>query len=790
MAPPSGVRSPETILNINHAPRGGLPIVRMSWADYQDLRASQTAFQTVTAWSFFRQSFVADGRVETGFGEIVGGEYFDLLGVRAATGRTLQPADDTAAAPPVAVIGYQVWQRVFDGVSDVVGRPIKVNGHSFEIVGVADESFRGLFNNGFIPISVWVPLASADILGQAGTGFTLTPQDRDRRWLSVRGRLKPGHTLDDAQAEVRLIGKQLDAVYPIGRDIDARFRAPFLTSREWTLRPSEQVILNENADPLMRPLIAALMMAVGLVLLIACTNIANLMLARVSGRRQETAVRLALGASRGHLLREAVAETVIIAATGGLLSLILSQLLIALLGGGVNVGDGVVLTGEPRLDLIVLAGAAFATLLALLVSGIAPALQAARVDVRSALASDGSGAATPRWRGRRLLIATQVMVSLVFLALASVCLTEVQKEHRNESGVDLEHLGVEQVDFPMQQVDEVRARGIVQSVLSTVARRPGVEAVAVSSGLPFGLSTPGGWMKPMETTSRTQVEFVAASPDIHRVLGVRLVRGRSLDRHDDAAAQRVVVVSERTATGLFGMTDVIGRHAILKRSHWAGQPEPPETEVTIVGVAADTDAGWLGRRDHGTVYIPLDQQYEGRLVLLARAPSDPAGAAAALRKSLTSVDPDMAVSQVGVASAVIGAQYLFLEVLTGLAGVLGTFALLLALAGLYGALSHIVGRRTREIGIRLALGAESRQIVRMVVLEGLTPVALGIGVGAIAAGIARAAMQPMLVRLLPKLDPLSIVIAPIAMLVAASFACYVPARRASRLDPNVALREL
>jgi putative ABC transport system permease protein len=790
MAPPSGVRESETIVNINHAPRGGFPLVRMSWPDYQDLRRSQTAFETVSAWSFFRQAVAANGRMDSAFGEIVGGEYFDLLGVRAVVGRTLQPADDVAGAPPVAVLSYSIWQRMFDGTADIVGRPITVNGHAFEIVGVADGSFHGLFNNGFVPTAVWVPLASAATLGEAGTGFSLDPNNRERRWLSVKGRLKPGRTLDDAQAELMLIAKRLDMAYPIGRERDARTRSPFVTSRQWTAQPLDRVILGENVDFVMRPLIGAFMAAVGLVLLIACTNITNLMLARVAGRQQETAVRLALGASRWRLIRETLGETVILASAGGSLGLLLTRLLTRMLGGQVNVGGGVILTGQPPFDVTVFVGGAVTTLLALMVAGVGPALQAARVNPRSAFATDGNGTATPRWHGRRLLIAVQVAVSLLLLALASLCVAEVQSEHQHDSGVVLKELAVLVIDFPVQRVDELRARRILDYALSTLARHPGVEAVAASSGLPFGLATPGGSMMPTEGGAKTQVEFVAATPAIHRVLGVAVVRGRSLDSRDDAVAPRVAVISERTAMSVFGRTDVVGHQAILKRAHWVGEPEPPATEVTIVGVAADTDTGWLGRRDHGVVYIPLAQQYEGRLVLSARNPTDPATTATVLRKMVTSVGPDIAVSQVGVASAVIGPQNPFLEVVAGLAGVLGIFALLVALAGLYGALSHIVGRRTREIGVRLALGADAREIVRMVVLEGLGPVALGISVGLIVGAIARSAMQPILVQVLPKMDSLLLIVAPISMLVAASFACYFPARRAARLDPNVALKDL
>jgi predicted permease len=790
MGPPSGVREPERLINVYHWPSGGLPIVSMSWPDYQDLRASQTAFAELTAWRFFRQALAANGRADTSFGEIVGGEYFQVLGVRAALGRTLLPSDDTPSATPAAVIAHHVWQRMFDGSPDAVGRVMAMNGHAFEIVGVAPPDFRGLFNNGFVPTAVWVPIHSVRLLGDAaGTGYTIDPANRERRWLMVKGRLKPGRTLADAQAEIATIGRRLDAAHPIGRDLDPRIRARFSTSRGWTLKPAREVILNENASPLMRPLAGALMAAVALVLLIACTNLANLMLARVTSRRHDAAVRVALGASRGRLLRDGVAEALILAVAGGLLSLPLTRALLNAIGSEVDMGNGAILRVHPEMDPTVLAGSAAATLLALIVAGVIPAWQGTRVDLRTALASAGSGTAGPRWRGRQLLIAVQVAVSLVLLAIASVSLTEVRRQHRSDSGVDLDRIGVLEVDFALQRVDEARVRGIVDGVLAMAARHPGVEAVGASSGLPVGLGTPGGSVR-ADGGKPVSVEFVAATPDVLQVLGVPLVRGRALDPRDVAGAERVAIVSAHTASTLFGTIEATGRRAIVKRSRWVGEPDPRDVEVTIVGVAADTDTGWLGSRNRGTVYLPLDQQFERRLVLSARAPGDPAGAAGALRRALASIDPGIAVSRAGVAATVIGPQNLFLEVVMALASLLGAFALVLALAGLYGALSHIVSGRTREMGVRLALGASAPRIVRMVVRDGLVPVLVGIAVGGALAVVARMALQPMFVRMLPKLDPLALALAPASMLIAAVIACYVPARRAARVDPNVALRSL
>jgi predicted permease len=792
LGPTPGVAHIESIVNVYHTPRGSVPMVAMSYGDYLDFRARQTTLQEVTAWCFFRQAFVANGQAETAFGEAVGGEYFQLLGVIAEMGRTLQPADDRPGAPPVVVISHGVWQRLFGGAPDIVGRLIKMNGHNYEIVGVAPVAFNGLFNNGMVPSAMWVPLASVPLLPKEALGYTLDPNQRSHRWLMVKGRLKPGRILSEVAAEVTSIAKQLDAAYPIGQDLDRRYRMPYAISRPWAVRRAVDVHVNETADVVVGPMAWTIMGAAVLVLLVACTNIANLMLARGAARRHELAVRLALGAPRWRLVREILVESTILASAGGIAGLGIARWLLFILGNDLAVGTNISLHLVPQLDPWVIAMSAAATLLTLVVTGLVPALQSTRADLRAALATDGSHTAHSRWRGRRILISAQVAVSVILLSLTALCTSQLWQQSRLDSGIDLEHLALAQVDFAMQGYEEARVRQIVDATLRQMARRPGVDAVAASSGLPVGLgvTTPGCVVRTLDESRRSGAELVAATPGIFKTLGVAIRRGRAFNETDTQSASPVIVVNEVTARALFDTPDVLGRRLGLKRAQWVGESEHPVETMTIVGVAADSDAGSVGRRDRGVVYLPFAQHYEGRLILAARASGDPRNLIGALRQALRSVDPGVAVTQAGTGLAVAGPSSVFLQVTAGLAGVLGSLALVLALAGLYGVLSHVVARRTWEIGVRVALGAGRMKILGMVLRDGLVPVGCGIGAGLMAGIMARMLLRLFFIQLLPALDPGVLTVVPVLMLLAGIVACYLPARRAARVDPNIALKEL
>ncbi len=431
-----------------------------------------------------------------------------------------------------------------------------------------------------------------------------------------------------------------------------------------------------------------------------------------------------------------------------------------------------------------------ATILALLVAGLGAALQSANADVRSALSTEAGQAVLPRWRGRRLLIAAQVAVSVVLLAVASLFLRQLVEESQLDTGLDIDRMAVAEVDFSEQGSDETRTRQIVAAVVAQLSIRADVEAAAASSGLPVGMTTPGAVLRGSEGNA-AMAEFVSATPGIFDTLGVSIVRERAFDERDAWGSQSVMVVNETAARKLFGTIDVVGRELEVERRRWVGQAPQAAHARTIVGVASDSDAGSAGRRESGVIYLPFDQQFESRLVFSVRsAGGDPAVLVGAVRAAIRAADPELGVTQIGTGHEIVAPPNLFAEISAGISGMLGAFALALALAGLYGLLSHIVARRTREIGVRLALGASHSQILGLMIREGLGPVAIGVLTGGVFGWLARQGLQPRLAFLVPEIDPLALAGVLLLLLGVGLLACYLPARRAASVDPNVALRAL
>jgi predicted permease len=800
LQPPPGVKNIESIINIYHCPEfsGSIPIIGFSYGDYLDLCSRQTLFQDVTAWRFFRASFTTDVQAGTAWSEIVDGGYFNVLGVSAQLGRTLQHDDDKPSASPVVVISHSMWQSIFQGRSDVIGRFLKVNGRIYEIVGVAPAGFNGLSGGGMVRSALWVPLGNNTHLFSELHIGSLDPNDREGRSLLVKGLLKPGRTVTEAAVDVAMIGKQLDLSYPIGRDLPSSgsggWHLPsYNMNRQWSVRRAADIKVDDTLDAVIGPVAWTIMTAVVLVLLIACSNIANLMLARASGRRHDLAIRLALGASRSNLVRSLLAESGILAFAGGVVGIGIARIVIVLLGNDIEVLSGLILHFEPRLDFAALFIAAFAAMLSLIVAGLVPALQSTREDLRSALATDASPGTRPRWRGRRILIAAQVTVSVLLLSITALYVDDVRRQSYHNSGLELERLALAEVDFTAQGYEEARVRQIANVVLEQMERRPDVDAAAVSSGLPVGVTTPGCMLESPGTKRWVTASFVAGTPGIFRTLGVHIVRGRAFDNSAANGSDQVIVVNETTARQLFGTIDAVGREFKLVRSRWVGEKEHPMETMRIIGVAADSDSGSVGQRTSGVVYLPFDQHYEGRLVFSVRARNNSEMLVGALRRTLRSIDSEAAIIQAGTGSAIAGPSVVYAQIMAGIAGTLGCLALVLALAGLYGVLSHVVSRRTWEIGVRMTLGARRSGVIRMVLWDGLRPVVLGILIGSIVGIAAQKLIRPQfrpLAELLPPQNIAVLVAVPLLLLVVASIACLLPARRAASINPNSALREL
>jgi len=778
----AGARDPDRVV-IVVTPYDGLIVNgSISLPDFQDLRAAQTSFTSISASASFTPAVASSFTTELLAAEAVDGAYFSTLGVSPAMGRTIQPADDAGAAR-VVVLSHALWRRRFAANPSVVGQSIRISGQPFEVVGVAAASFEGV--SGPLPgTRLWIPLAAEASLSRLAPTVPVSP--RDRRRLVVFGRLAPPVTAAAASAEVSAIAATLDTSFP-PRTPSGQPRA---TERPWKGKTLAAV---SGEDTLaFRRFGLTIVALVALMLAVACTNLANLVLARGAARQHEIAVRRALGASRGRLVREQCAESLLLATAGGLAAYVVFQGLCVLMDVEFNLvlpmGGRWNLAIRPSPDATALWIATGSLLVSLVVFGLEPALQLTRSrDLRGELAAGVGVLGAPKTRRQRTLLRWQVAISAGFFIVATMFVKYTIAEARHDPGIDLKRLGVAVLNFRTQQWDEARVRRTVDRVVEEARKNQAIEAVSVSTGMPLGLPAMRLTLSQPDTATAGESDRytaigVAATPSLFKTIGVPILRGRGFDDRDHAAAAPVVVLSEFTARRIFGTSDAVGRPVVVE-GH-------VRVTATVIGVARDTDVGYVFGESHPVVYLPLAQRYEPFLAIVARSTGDVALAVRALRGALRQVDPDLAVEVIGTGRTVLAGASVFLRAAGVAALALGGLTLALAMVGLFGIQSHTVAHRTREIGVRISLGASPSQIQRMVLRDGYRPVVEGLALGLFIGVIGRVIVRAYTGLEVTVIDPWLFFVVPIPLIVAAFCACYFPARRAAGVDPNVALRHL
>jgi predicted permease len=748
----------------------------ISELDFEDLRRSQTSFSMISAAAAIQPAIAANGHAETTNAEAVDGGYFATLGIAAARGRVLQPADDAGRAR-VAVLSDEFWRGRFAADPNVVGREIRINGQLFEVIGVVPARHRGVFG-AFRSTRVWIPRSTESLLEtQKPAG---SPRARQR--FFVFGRLAAGRTIAEASAEVATIAGQLDRVHP------AAVIGPAAASshRQWSAKSVAEFSVEDNG---LRRFGMTLVALAGLVLLVACTNLANLVLARGTARQGELAVRLAMGASRARLIWEQCIESVLLAVAGALASYLMFQAVSAFMTTdfvlGLPFGGSATFSIRPAVNAQAVTVAIVALLLALGVFGLEPAVQLARtLDIRSALAAGATGI-RPRVRRQRMVIRWQVAIAAGFFIVATLFIRSTISQARHDPGIDMDRIAVAVLNFDNGEWDEARIRRVIDRVMDEGRGDRAIETIAASTGLPFGVpSLQVNVANPddVEGLTRAPVVAVASTPSLFRTLGIDIVRGRGFN-DSDGAGSASIIVSELAARQWFGAADAVGRRLIVRRRPAA------DAEAVVVGVARDTDVRRIYTDRRALVYLPLSQHFAGGITLTARSTGAASRAVPALREAIRKGDPDVAVTAIGTASSLLAGPFVMVGSLGRGALYLGGLSLLLSMVGLFGVQSHVVAHRTREIGVRMSVGASARQIKLMVLKDGYRPVIEGLILG-LWGGVAGRLMVRSYLELedVTIVDPWMLFLTPIPLIAAAFCACYLPASRAASVDPTVALR--
>lgn len=765
LRPPAAVESPAELLGVWNRQTSG-DYLQHNYPDYAYYRDHNKVFSGLLAYTSdpIRVSLrdVAQSRII--YGHLVSGNYFSVLGVKLALGRGFASEEDQVPGRnPVVVLAHAFWKQHFAADPNVSGKPLVLNGHSFTVVGVAPPTFTGLAT--IMEPDFWAPMmAQPQIRPGSDDSFT----NRNRYWIFVVGRLKPGVTKVQAQADLSVLSRHLTQDQPA------------------TNRSREAVVLSATGvAPEFRsvvvPFTAVLMALVGLVLLIACANSANLLLAQAAGRCREMAIRSAIGASRKRLIRQVLTESILLACVAGGLALLLVLWTAPLL-----MGLRPAMLSFIKLNLSPdwrIAGFTFlVSLIAGLIFGLAPALRSSRFDVISRL-KDGSSAGYRRSRLRNSLVITQIAVCLILLVSAALCVRSLRNAYSVDPGFAIDNRLAVFLDMEILGYSPDRGRRLYQELLDRSAALPGVVSASLANHLPLGFSRTSIGLRiaghqPPAGQSDISVGVMAVGPGYFRAMEIPVLRGREFSARDNQTSPHAVVINEAMAKIFWPGQDPIGRSVTFGFDN---------RNLEIVGVAKTGKYRSLRDDAEPFMYQAFFQSYRPRAVLVLRSAGDPEQMRNAVLQRIREVDPDLPVLEIQTLKQYMEVPLLTARLTGTLLGAVGGLAILLALVGLYSAVAYTAAQRTQEFGIRMALGAQSSDVIRLVIREGLMLILIGLAIGLAGALLVTRVFSSLLYGIKPT-DPLTFVAVSMALAAVALLASYIPARRASRIDPMTALR--
>ena len=784
---PLPVADPDSLVDVYtsaNASRGG-QFSTSSYPDYLDIRSSNDVFTDVVGYTPMFGALSIDSGSRLAMGEVVTGNYFRVLGVPAFAGRMLLPEDDSPNAAKVVVVSHRYWVHELGSPASLAGRTLRIRSVPFEIVGVAPPSFTGM-----VPIlsaELWIPVsASLDVEPVGMHDVVPSPAGSNRlerrgdRWMFMRGRLKPGRTPEQAHANLAIIATRLSSEYPATNK-----------DREVSVRPTRDVHFHPAADPQIMPIAGGLMVVVALVLLIACLNVASMLLARASARQREIGIRLAIGAGRGRLIRQLVTETLVLSTLGAVAATVLAWWLTRL-ASAISLPSLIPFAFNLRIDARVLVFTLATTVIAALVAGLVPALMASRPNLVAELRGEQGavGAAGRRWTLGDALVAGQMSITAVLLVVAALLTRSVLAAQRANLGFPVDRIALVSVDASQLRYPRQRVELFFDQVVARVRALSGVEAVGLTTRPPFSVNYNRWeiWIPAIHRPGEkgTVVDVTNVSSDYFKAMDVPIVAGRTFTDDDRPDTPRVAVINEAMARKFWPNQSAIGQTFRSRNS------EGPVFQ--IVGVAADHKVTNVGEAPTPFLHVSRRQQPNSYSAIIARTRGDSGALLRDMRREIHAVEPTLAFLENQTMEDEVGMTLFPVRASAWLVSAIGLVAMLLAAVGLYGVIAYSVARRTREIGIRMALGARSATVVGSVMRQGLLIAALGLAAGVTAAVIVLYLVSTFAPWAIDGLygirvsDPASWFSAAAILLAVSFVANLIPAWRAAKVHPSEALR--